>query len=211
MTTYRAILLLLLSTSLVTAFGPKSINNHAIARQALPKTPSSTVLFSSSPSVINDARLFSWTADGTEVNGLLPPLGRRLDLGIGCYFEESDRPVRRLQYMVADDLHYTDACWALEACRGNPTEAFMRIAAAKRFKKRQEQEPQQDLNRRVVVDLNSYDAVPLELMFRRHLQKNRRRKTRRKSRRKKSGGILIKLAFFLGLCRYTFEKFPLPL
>ena len=77
-------------------------------------------------------RLFQFGEDGKEVNGLLPPLGRRLDKGIACYFECSDRLVRNLVQKTSCNVD--DACWALEACRGDMTEAWTRISYARRMR-----------------------------------------------------------------------------
>lgn len=75
-------------------------------------------------------RLFSFNMDGTEKRNFLPPLKRSLDLGIDCYFEASDRKVRNL--VSKTDCHPEDAAWALEACRGDVTEAWTRISTARR-------------------------------------------------------------------------------
>ena len=75
-------------------------------------------------------KLFEFDASGNEVNNLLPSLGRRLDKGVGCYFEPSDRKVRNLVEKTSCNVE--DACWALEACRGDTTEAWTCISAARR-------------------------------------------------------------------------------
>ena len=77
---------------------------------------------------------------GKEVQNLLPPLGRRLDLGIDCYFEAGDRKVQNL--VAKTNCRVDDAAWALEACKGDVTEAWTRISVARRLaleKKRQKQ------------------------------------------------------------------------
>ena len=74
--------------------------------------------------------LFSFNEDGTEVNGALPPLGRSLRYGVECYYEVTDRIVRNL--IDKTDCHPTDAAWALEACKGDVTEAWTCISAARR-------------------------------------------------------------------------------
>ena len=74
--------------------------------------------------------LFSFNEDGTEVNGALPPLGRSLRYGVECYYEVTDRIVRIL--IEKTDCHPTDAAWALEACKGDVTEAWTCISAARR-------------------------------------------------------------------------------
>jgi hypothetical protein len=76
-------------------------------------------------------RLFAFDIQtGKEVRGLLPSLGRTLESGIGCYFEETDRLVVNL--VGKTECHPEDAAWALEACRGDITEAWTRISVARR-------------------------------------------------------------------------------
>lgn len=77
-----------------------------------------------------ETHIFEFTVKGKEVNDLLPPLGRRLDSGVDCYFEPTDRLVRNLVNKTACCV--PDACWALEACRGDITEAWTRISTARR-------------------------------------------------------------------------------
>lgn len=74
--------------------------------------------------------LFEFNAKGAEVQELLPPVGRRLDSGSGCYYNTEDRTVVTLaeQTTCAPE----DAAWALEACKGDRTEARTRIAVAQR-------------------------------------------------------------------------------
>lgn len=76
-------------------------------------------------------RLFRFNLDGTEQQGLLPRLGRSLESGIGCYLESSDRKVQNL--VSKTECHPDDAAWALEACRGDITEAWTRISTARRM------------------------------------------------------------------------------
>jgi hypothetical protein len=79
----------------------------------------------------NKDRLFQFDATGAEVNGLLPNLGRSLSSNIPCYFEASDRKVINL---VGKALcHVDDACWALEACKGDILEAWTCISMARRL------------------------------------------------------------------------------
>ena len=85
-----------------------------------------------------ETRLFEFTVKGKEVNDLLPPLGRRLDSGVDCYFEPTDRLVRNLVNKTACSV--PDACWALEACRGDITEAWTRISMARRLQLQRERE-----------------------------------------------------------------------
>jgi hypothetical protein len=75
-------------------------------------------------------RLFKFNSDGSEARGLLPTLSRSLDSGIGCYFERSDRLVQNL--VEKTDCHPEDAAWALEACKGDITEAWTQISVARR-------------------------------------------------------------------------------
>lgn len=140
-------------------------------------------------------KLFSFRDDGTEVNDLLPPLSRRLDLGIGCYYEESDRPVVRLVRRTR--VHPIDACWALEACRGDQKEAWLCISVAKKLK--------QVSNEKKQFNVDSYEAVPLEWAFSRHV------KTKRVKKKPKKGAVLIRLAILLAVCRGIFGSGVKPL
>lgn len=74
--------------------------------------------------------LFSMQDDGTEAQALLPPLSRRLDTGIGCYFEVTDRKVQNLAAQA--NCNPIDAAWALEACKGELVEARTCISVAQR-------------------------------------------------------------------------------
>ncbi|KAL7575120.1 hypothetical protein ACA910_000487 [Epithemia clementina (nom. ined.)] len=75
--------------------------------------------------------LFSFDVEtGKEVNDLLPPLGRSLQSGVDCYFEPSDRLVLNLVRKTSCAVE--DACWALEACKGDITEAWTCISTARR-------------------------------------------------------------------------------
>jgi hypothetical protein len=77
-------------------------------------------------------RLFQFNKrNGAEVNNLLPPLGRSLTSNIPCYFEPTDRKVINL--VGKTSCHVEDACWALEACKGDVTEAWTRISVARRM------------------------------------------------------------------------------
>lgn len=76
-------------------------------------------------------RLFSFTSTGKEINDWLPTLGRRLDTGVECYFEATDRKVITLVEQTG--AHVDDVCWALEACRGDVTEAWTCISTARRM------------------------------------------------------------------------------
>ena len=83
-------------------------------------------------SMISTPRLFSFDPEtGEEVNSLLPPLGRSLSSGVGCYFEPTDRLVRNLVDKTGCAVE--DACWALEACKGDFTEAWTSISTARRM------------------------------------------------------------------------------
>ena len=79
---------------------------------------------------ISPRRLFEFNDDGTEVNNLLPPLGRSLKYGVDCYYEVTDRLVVNL--IDKTDCHPMDATWSLEACKGNITEAWTCISTARR-------------------------------------------------------------------------------
>ena len=62
---------------------------------------------------------------------MLPSSNRRLDdKGVGCYFEPTDRLVQNLVQKTGCNVE--DAAWALEACRGDLTEAWTRISYARR-------------------------------------------------------------------------------
>lgn len=98
-------------------------------------------------------RLFSFTPTGKEVNDLLPNLGRRLDTGVECYFESTDRKVITLVEQTGANVD--DVCWALEACRGDVTEAWTCISTARRMQLNQQRvsgggssgnDPPQDLD-----------------------------------------------------------------
>ena len=75
-------------------------------------------------------RLFRFNKDGTEARNLLPRLSRTLESGIDCYFEESDRVVQNLAERA--NCRPVDAAWALEACKGDVTEAWVCISTARR-------------------------------------------------------------------------------
>jgi hypothetical protein len=60
--------------------------------------------------------LFEMNKDGTERNGYLQPLGRRIDT-VGCYYEPSDRIVQNLSKHA--NCHPSDAAWALESTRAD--------------------------------------------------------------------------------------------
>jgi hypothetical protein len=87
-------------------------------------------------------RLFAFNANGKEVQGWLPPLSRRLVYGVNCYYEPTDRIVQNLIEKTAP-IHPEDACWALEACNGDITEAWTRISTARRLKLEQLKQEQQ--------------------------------------------------------------------
>lgn len=76
-------------------------------------------------------RLFVFGEDGKEVRNLLPRLKRRLDSGVACYFEPTDRLVQNL--VEKTSVFPVDACWALEACEGDIAEAWTRISVARRL------------------------------------------------------------------------------
>lgn len=76
-------------------------------------------------------RLFQMKEDGREGQNLLPPLSRRLDTGIDCYFEVTDRKVQNLAEQAS--CNPVDAAWALEACKGDLIEARTCISVAQRM------------------------------------------------------------------------------
>jgi hypothetical protein len=75
--------------------------------------------------------LFQFEMNGKERRNLLPPLKRRLDSGVECYFEPTDRLVQNL--VGKTSVSVEDACWALEACQGDITEAWLCISTARRM------------------------------------------------------------------------------
>ena len=83
-------------------------------------------------------RLFQFEMNGKEVKDLLPSLRRRLDSGVACYYEPTDRLVRNLVDKTACAVD--DACWALEACQGDITEAWTRISTARRLQLQRERD-----------------------------------------------------------------------
>ena len=120
--------------------------------------------------------LFSFRADGTEVNALLPDLNRRIE-HYGCFFEPSDDNVIALLETVSAGTAAWDACWALDACRGDRTSAALHIRLAQErtlLLRRQEQQQQRGTG--PTIDLDSYEGVPLEWLFRRHVQKMKKEK-----------------------------------
>ncbi|CAJ1961841.1 unnamed protein product [Cylindrotheca closterium] len=74
-------------------------------------------------------RLFNFKLDGTESRGLLPPLSRSLDSGIGCSFTPSGPEVQDL--VETTDCNALDAAWALDACKGDAVQAENCIEAAR--------------------------------------------------------------------------------
>ena len=123
--------------------------------------------------------LFSFRADGTEVNALLPDLNRRID-HYGCFFEPSDDKVVALLETVSAGTAARDACWALDACRGDRASAALHIRLAQErsllLLRRQEQQQQQQQGTGPTIDLDSYEGVPLEWLFRRHVQQMEKEK-----------------------------------
>lgn len=88
------------------------------------------------------SQLFRFNVQGKEANDLLPSLGRRLDKGIGCYFEPSDKLVQNLVDKTLCSVE--DACWALEACKGDVTEAWTRISVARQNQLNSERDDDDD-------------------------------------------------------------------
>jgi len=73
--------------------------------------------------------LFNFNENGVEASGILPSLGRNPSL-VPCFYEPEDNVVRSVVRMTR--CHPQDACWALEACKGNIMEASVAIALAQR-------------------------------------------------------------------------------
>lgn len=73
--------------------------------------------------------LFNFHENGVEASGILPSLGRNPSL-VPCFYEPEDNVVRSVVRMTR--CHPQDACWALEACKGNIMEASVAIALAQR-------------------------------------------------------------------------------
>jgi hypothetical protein len=115
------------------------------------------------------ARLFEFKKDGNEARNLLPRLKRRLDSGVACYFEPTDRLVQNL--VGKTSVCPEDACWALEACEGDITEAWTRISMARRLllnKSRQSLLLEEDED----YDENDYDMEVQDEYERRKEDKN---------------------------------------
>jgi len=75
-------------------------------------------------------KLFYFDDKGRDKLGILPTLGRNPNLGIESYYEASDSLVRQLMRMTR--CNPEDACWALEAHKGNVMDASVSIALAQR-------------------------------------------------------------------------------
>jgi len=90
-------------------------------------------------STSSSGRLFEFDANGREKRDLLPPLSRKLDKGIDCYFVPTDRLVRNL--VDKTGVNVQDACWALEATKGDITEAWTCIGTARRVLLNQDRLP----------------------------------------------------------------------
>jgi hypothetical protein len=100
-----------------------------VAKCLLARAPS--VLFASADA--DQQPLFTMKSNGREAQNRLPPLSRRLDRGIDCYFEETDALVQ--QVIQSTRCCASDAAWALEACQGNLAEAerFISLAQLQRI------------------------------------------------------------------------------
>ena len=101
-------------------------------------------------------RLFDMQVDGREARDLLPRLSRTLVSGVECYFEESDAKVQTLAKRTA--CHPMDAAWALEACKGDVTEAWLCITTARRVLLNEQQQQDDD------DDEDSLDAQLLQVL-----------------------------------------------
>lgn len=88
------------------------------------------------------SRLFDIQSNGREARDLLPPLSRSLISGIECYFESTDRAVQNLAEKTA--CHPMDAAWALEACKGDVTEAWLCISTARKMLLNEQQEQEEE-------------------------------------------------------------------
>jgi len=130
-------------------------------------------------------RLFQFGVDGKEVNNRLPPLKRRLTSGVDCYYEPTDRLVINL--VDKTSCAVADACWALEACRGDITEAWTRISLARRMLLQRERESSLR-NDDAEYDPDDYDMEVLdEFEARKKNLRNETEERRREEYRKLSG------------------------
>jgi len=73
--------------------------------------------------------LFYFDDSGQELSCILPPLGRNPFL-VSSFYEPTDNLVRSVVRMT--QCHPQDACWALEAFKGNVMDASVAIALAQR-------------------------------------------------------------------------------
>lgn len=109
------------------------------------------------------SRMFDMQVNGREARDLLPPLSRNLESGVECYFEVTDRQVQNLAQKTA--CHPMDAAWALEACKGDVTEAWLAITTARRLllNEQQEEEEEEDFDAELFSMLSANkEAVPEE-------------------------------------------------
>lgn len=90
------------------------------------------------------SRLFVIEKDGREARDLLPRLSRTLESGVECYFEVADRQVQNLARKTA--CHPMDAAWALEACKGDVTEAWLAISTARRLLLNEQEDEEDDFD-----------------------------------------------------------------
>lgn len=111
---------------------------------------SKVAAFATTPSSL--PRMFVFRADGTEHRSLLPDLDRSLAYISASYYEPQDPDVVELLKDTA--CHPDDACWALDACRGNLVTAKLHIVLA--------QQQQQ-----ACTNLDSLESVPIELFLKR--------------------------------------------
>lgn len=75
-------------------------------------------------------RLFAFLFNGTEKNGLLPPLSRSLDSGIDPLVRLNSDEVKTLATKA--NCFAEDAAWALEACKGDFQKAFACVSMAQK-------------------------------------------------------------------------------
>jgi hypothetical protein len=79
---------------------------------------------------LSSNRLFSFDKNGKELRNLLPNLARRTSF-VDCYYEPTDQVVINL--IQKTGCHPQDACWALEATKGDLIEAWTCISTARRM------------------------------------------------------------------------------
>lgn len=116
--------------------------------------------------------------DGTEERNLLPQLSRSLESEIGCDYKVTDSIVQNL--VSQTNCHPEDAAWALEACRGDITEASNRISIARRILRDEMEDRSERMDKAVLVLSNATTtSAQQELVdFRRKLQLQEQKRQR---------------------------------